>query len=76
MKRSARFARGVLLLGVSGVIALGALAAVASAARPPGGGCICPAVYDPVLCPNGRTYSNGCVAACHGQTGCTRIGGI
>ena len=30
-------------------------------------GMMCPAVYDPVTCPNGQTYSNSCEAANAGQ---------
>jgi hypothetical protein len=50
--------------------------------RPPtGGGCVCPALWQPVVCtrenPDGTTshqaFSNGCVAACHGYTSCARI---
>jgi hypothetical protein len=40
-----------------------------------GGGCICPMIYAPVLCSNGRTYTNGCFASCAHATGCVLIGG-
>jgi len=44
---------------------------------PGGGGCICPANYDPVVCvgPNGAQgkFSNACVAGCYGFTHCARI---
>ena len=66
-------------LVVAGVVAVGAFGAV-TASTPvearfgPGGGCICPHVYAPVLCPNGFVYSNSCFAGCAGQTGCTLIG--
>ena len=39
-------------------------------------GCICPAVYAPVTCSNGRTYSNSCVASCNHATGCHPSGTI
>jgi hypothetical protein len=49
--------------------------------RPPGGGCVCPALWQPVVCtrenPDGTTshqaFSNGCVAGCYGYTSCARI---
>ena len=38
---------------------------------PPGpGGCICPDIYAPVICSDGVTYSNACVASCAKATGC------
>lgn len=48
---------------------------------PIGGGCpdftvLCPAVYDPVICDDGNTYSNLCVATYWGcATGCESTGG-
>ena len=38
------------------------------------GRCICPMIYAPVLCDNGRTYSNSCVAACAGAHNCVPVG--
>ena len=38
--------------------------------------CICPDVYAPVTCSNGRTYSNACVAGCNHATGCVPSGNI
>ena len=38
--------------------------------------CICPDVYAPVICSNGVTYSNACVASCNHATGCHRTGDI
>lgn len=35
--------------------------------------CICPMVYAPVKCSNGKTYSNLCVANCHHATGCVPV---
>ncbi len=36
--------------------------------------CICPMIYAPVLCDNGRTYPNACVAACAHAKNCVPIG--
>ena len=38
--------------------------------------CTCPDVYAPVICSNGITYSNSCVASCNHATGCHRTGDI
>jgi hypothetical protein len=38
--------------------------------------CICPAVYAPVTCSNGVTYSNSCRASCAHATGCVPSGSI
>ena len=45
-------------------------------ARFGGGNCICPDVYAPVICSNGVTYSNSCVASCNHATGCHSAGNI
>ena len=37
------------------------------------GGCVCPMVYSPVVCDNGKTYSNLCVANCAHATGCVPV---
>jgi hypothetical protein len=37
------------------------------------GGCVCPMVYAPVVCDNGKTYSNLCVARCAHAKGCEPI---
>jgi hypothetical protein len=68
------------------VVALGVLAAstVLAAKKPPPpppppppkGECLCPDVFDPVICSDGNTYSNFCQAGCAGATGCTRTGDI
>jgi hypothetical protein len=38
------------------------------------GGCICPMIYAPVLCDNGRTYTNGCFASCAHAHNCVPVG--
>ena len=35
--------------------------------------CKCPAVYKPVKCADGRSYSNACRARCHVAVGCTEV---
>ncbi len=37
-------------------------------------GCLCPMIYAPVLCDNGRTYANGCLAACAHAKNCVPVG--
>lgn len=59
-----------LVVGLVGALAL----LSATPAFAVGGGCICPMIYAPVLCSNGRTYSNACVASCAHATGCVPIG--
>jgi hypothetical protein len=51
-----------------GVVALGANAKFGAAS-------ICPRVYAPVSCSNGRTYTNSCVAASNHATDCVSIPG-
>ena len=64
------------------VIALGT-GQLMAAKKPPGGGggcpvpgpaCLCPAIYDPVVCDGGCQYSNPCEGACAGATNCVRTG--
>ena len=38
------------------------------------GGCICPMIYAPVRCDNGKTYSNQCVANCARAKNCVPVG--
>jgi len=71
-------AKVLFALGATGFIAIAAAQAGLTAI---GGPCVkgiyCPAVYDPVTCPNGKTYSNACEAyrsAC--QTNCVKSGAI
>ena len=56
------------------VVGIASLAAPVRAASI--GGCICPDVYAPVKCSNGRTYSNACVASCNKAKNCVPTGDI
>ena len=65
------------------VVALALVAVVAGsfsltyARKPPSEPtCLCPDVWDPVVCSDGNTYSNFCYAGCAGATGCVRTGDI
>ena len=44
---------------------------------PPGGGCICPTNWDPVVCRAAdgslHAFSNACVAGCYGYTQCAQF---
>ena len=58
------------------VLAVAAIAGSTQFVADPGGcrkprrGCVCPAIFDPVVCDRGCTYSNACFAACANATGC------
>ncbi len=69
------------VLFACGITALIGVAAVQAAPKPIGGPCIkgivCLAIYDPVTCPNGKTYPNSCEAYRQDcQTNCAKSGGI
>lgn len=51
--------------------AIGAFALFTEATAAPR--CICPDVYAPVVCDNGKTYPNLCVAQCKHATGCEPV---
>ena len=36
--------------------------------------CRCPLIYAPVVCDNGKSYPNQCVADCHHARGCVPSG--
>lgn len=66
-------------MGVFSVMVVGVIASTASGVIQRGPcvkGIQCPAIYAPVTCPNGQTYSNACEAyrwAC--QRNCVPVGG-
>ena len=63
------------MLAFASVLCAGALA-VPTPSMANHGGChknpnvICPAIFAPVTCDNGKTYSNSCFAAADCATGC------
>jgi hypothetical protein len=66
------------LVGVAVVVAL--VVGVTSLFMPThaasGPACLCPDIYRPVLCSNGRTYPNLCVAQCNKAKNCVPTGDI
>lgn len=65
-----------LLAGGSLVAVL--VVGVAALMPPPveAGRCICPKLWAPVICDNGRTYANPCEAACRNAQNCVPTGEI
>jgi hypothetical protein len=60
-------------LALALALTVGALIAPANseaADRCPFEDILCPAVYDPVICVNGKIYSNGCYALADCAVGC------
>ena len=65
--------RSLIVVSVACVLAVGSFS-LFSEAQAIGGGCICPMIYAPVKCDNGRTYSNACVASCAHAKNCVPVG--
>jgi Kazal-type serine protease inhibitor domain len=69
----------IKMLALASVLCAGALG-VATPSMANHGGChkvknpICPAIFAPVVCDNGKTYSNSCFAAADCATGCVSAG--
>lgn len=63
----------VLVVAGFGLAVLAGAAAMVS--RVEAAGCICPQIYAPVQCDNGKTYPNQCVANCHHAHNCVPVGG-
>jgi hypothetical protein len=60
---------------VAATFALGIVALFAPA-QAAFGGCLCPDIYAPVRCSNGKTYPNACVAGCNKAKNCVPTGDI
>ena len=65
--------RWMVVGAATAAVAFGVIALSTSTQAAPG--CICPMVYAPVKCSNGKTYSNLCVANCNHATGCVPLPG-
>jgi hypothetical protein len=64
--------RGLVLAVACAAVALGAFAVFSEAqAGPP---CRCPLIVAPVICDNGKTYTNLCFANCDHAKNCVRTG--
>jgi hypothetical protein len=71
-----KFSTTVLLVAVMFVamsVASVILVAVTATPAEAAPGCTCPLTYSPVICSNGKTYPNLCVAKCHHASGCVPI---
>ena len=64
----------LLAAGVIATLAVGAFSILTEVQAGPGAGCICPQVYAPVVCDNGKTYPNQCEADCHHAKNCVPAG--
>jgi hypothetical protein len=68
------------MLALASILTAGSIAA-ATPASANHGGChknpnpICPAIFAPVTCDNGKTYTNSCFANADCATGCVSTGG-
>ncbi len=80
MRRSTSVSKVVFVLVIVAVIALGtmAFAGKGGGKKPPkcpNWNLVCPDVWDPVICDDGKTYSNQCYADRACATGCEPTGG-
>ena len=71
MKGRRLLGRAVIAFAVVLAIVIGALSLFTPVQA---AGCMCPMIYAPVQCDNGRIYSNGCVAACAHAKNCVPVG--
>lgn len=58
-----------LLLGVAFIVGAFSLGGEVQA-----GACRCPMIYAPVVCDNGKTYANQCLADCKNARNCVPVG--
>jgi hypothetical protein len=71
MKRTFRL---LLVLGFATALLTGAFAVLAPPVE--AGACICPQVYAPVVCDNGKVYANPCLAECRHAKNCVPTGDL
>lgn len=78
MPRSRKSKLVVSILAATAVVvavALGLVALMTTSATPADAApCICPKIWAPVTCSNGKTYPNQCVANCHHAKNCVPSG--
>lgn len=67
-----RMTKAVVLLALVAAVSIGGSALFTETEAK--GRCLCPKVYAPVECDNGKTYPNQCVADCRNATGCVPVG--
>jgi hypothetical protein len=72
MRKIAALSRFLIGSAVVVALALGGFSYFTEAEA--AGRCICPMIYAPVKCDNGRIYSNSCFASCAHATNCVPIG--
>ena len=63
--------RGLVLAVACAAVALGAFAIFSEAQA---AACRCPLIVAPVICDNGKTYTNQCFANCAHAKNCVRTG--
>ena len=71
-----RILKGLVGAVVVVAIVVGVASVLVPAQAASGGPCLCPDIYAPVICSNGRTYPNACVARCHKAKNCIPTGDI
>lgn len=65
----------LILSSLAAVLTVGLAVASASAvAGLPLSPCICPKIFAPVRCDDGREFANQCIADCFGATNCVVVG--
>ena len=74
MKKVSTIGLVLVLLVAAGFAAGTAFARKPPPPPPPPKSCVCPDVYQPVICSDGVVYSNLCVASCNHATGCVPYG--
>jgi hypothetical protein len=65
-------------VALAAVLSVGALSVAGTSEAKPKcpTGILCPTYYDPVICSNGKVYSNQCFANADCATGCVPYGAV